>query len=301
MLRLPLVPRRHLSAMTLCLSGVCERGDAILSVFDRQLTLSGPGGVLAQSETAIKGARVNARWAVFFAGDDIRLVGFIIDRIKNRVLARSRVTLSTMQKTVVEARNAVHRECIETEILGRFGITLPNFLALNNRPVQDRALYDGLLHAVLDSKAGCDFLIAGFGARPRMAHIVSILDGTYGANHDREGVGAVGSGETVAHQTLSRLGYSKGLSAKEAAYVLCAAKFSAEDQYVGRGTYVSLFRRNGSVWVLDAEKVRGLWNPTTCAIPAAKMPAFRMVTRPSGVKRPHRAKRSTRKSPKHGR
>lgn len=291
--------------MTLCVSGVSESGDAIVSVFDRQLTLSdvASGVILAKSETAVKGVRVHDRWALFFAGDDIRHVGGIIDRLKNQLLDKPSVTLAQAQSTIVKTRNRVLRECVESEVLGPTGLTQSAFLRDGTRLIGDKAFYLELLRQVVNAKAGCDFLLAGFGKRRRMAHLVSILDGQYGTNHDREGYGAVGCGEHVAHQVINALGFSRELSLVQTAYILCAAKFAAEDDCIGRGTNVSVFRRDGSMWTFDADAVRAIWDRSTRVdLPVdldREMPEPQLVTRPTAA-RMRRAAQSTPKSPKHG-
>lgn len=289
--------------MTLCLPGVSERGDAIVSVFDSQATLTdGSGNVLATSQTTVKGARVSKQWAIFYAGDDTRHVGFVIDVVKNAILAKPRVSLAQAKQAVTKACSDVLCDCIEFEVLAKYQITLKEFWHRGRQRITDPAVYATVRRAVDTTNLDLDFLLAGFGARSNIAHLVVLKEGYQAFSCDREGFGAIGAGDVIARRVVNHLGYSTTWSSMRAAYVLCAAKFSAEaDQTVGKLTNVSLFKRDGSLWTLDAETVRQIWKGSPKSIPTdldQRMPPFRQISGPDSVRR---VARSIRKGPKRGR
>lgn len=284
--------------MTLCLAGICEDGEAVVCVFDKQLTLETPDEIV-KLDSAIKGARIHRQWALFFAGDDISLVSFIIDRIKNRLRNKRFVTLAEALSAVIRERDAVVRERISTEVLGFTGYTLPRFLREGSKLIGDEDLYGDLLKQVSGTGSGCDLLLFGFGLRSEMTHILLIPDRKYGVGCDREGYGAVGCGRDEAYKTLSHLKYSRSFTVNEAVYSLCGAKFSAEDDYVGKTTHVFVMKKKDAhAYAIDPEKVRSLWNTHLADVPGAlpNMPRLEPIgskrsARPQAQKAPRRGRK----------
>jgi uncharacterized protein (DUF2267 family) len=290
--------------MTLCVSGIAANQDAVISVFDRQLTLTdNAGSVLASTEEAVKVARINHGWALAFAGEDIRLVGLIMDSVKNELITKRPVSLERARQAVVSVRDRILNQTLSSEVLGRFGMDVETFWREGQQRITDPALYQSVRDRLLTAESGCDFLLAGFGTRARIAHIMAILDRYAGSSFDRLGFGAVGSGDVDAYQVLVALQYSRKFSVAEAAYALCAAKFAAESHLVGRGTHVSIFKRDGSMCVLNAEVVRPLVQQYGVKhMPAgieALMPPLKQIVAP--YRNLRRATKSARKSPTRGR
>jgi len=244
---------RKLSAMTLCLAAVCDSGESLACVFDQQLTLT-----TTAADVLSKAARVNERWLLLYAGDDIAQVGTVYDRVKRRLLNRRAVTLPEAQNAVASACDEVIRENLEHGPLAPLNVTVPNFLKRSHQLVDDEDYRGLLMHQVQVATLGSDFLLVGFDERDQ-PHIVTLEDGRKPTNHDRHGYGWVGSGAIVAQHHVVSLGYTKHLPKLAAGYVLCAAKFTAESAYISKTTHLSVLRKDGSVWTLDTDAARRVW------------------------------------------
>ena len=245
------LPERKLSAMTLCLAAVCDSGNSITCVFDKQLTTDE-----SMADVMSKAVRVNASWLLMFAGNDVSQAGLIIDRLKKTLLPKSNVSLTTAQHDVQLAYSEVCVECIEVSVLPP-GWTYEAFRAEGLRKMGEERFHDLSLQAS-SLRLGLDFLLAGFDERG-LAHVVCMVERQPPKNCDRHGYGSLGSGALVAEHLLAFTKYATKLSEQSAVYHLCAAKFFAESAYVGLKTHIAVFRKTGELLKSDGAVIRALW------------------------------------------
>lgn len=289
--------------MTLCLAAVCDSGNSIACVFDQQLTT-----YTAAADVLSKAARVNERWLLLYAGDDISQVGTVYDRVKRRLLdRRERVTLPEAQGTVSEICNEVMRENLERGPLGLFGYSVPDFAKRSTELVADEHQREALIEAIANARLGADFLLAGFDERDQ-PHVVTFHDDPDDfapRNHDRHGFGHVGSGGLVAQHYLMSLGFSRHLPSLSTGYALCASKFMAESAVVGKTTKLSVLKRDGSLWSFKTSAAREIWEEKgrpkiPVGIEDQLTPLKRLWPTPTAPQAAPPATRRVRKSPKHG-
>lgn len=240
--------------MSLCLAAICDSGQAIACVFDEQWTTvhSAAGGLS-------KGARINEHWLLFYAGDDVRQVGSVYDRVKRQLLKADGVTLKQAQEAVRDACDEVVNEDLAHGPLRPIGVTVHEFFRNSHQLVADDARREALFDQIAAARLGSEFLLVGFDDRG-LPHVVALTDDGQSHNFDRRGFLAVGSGEAVSSHYLAALGYSRHLPVQSMVYAISAAKFIAESATVGKKTHVAVLRRDGGPLLLTkTARVRALW------------------------------------------
>jgi hypothetical protein len=183
--------------MTLCLSAICERGNAIACVFDDQWT-----STYTAAEGLSKAARINERWLLLYAGDDIRRIGAIYDRVKRELLAASAVTLTQAQETVRKACDDVVNEELAHGPLRPLGVTVAEFLQQSHYLVPNEQWRNRIWDQINAARVGSDFLLVGFDERGQ-PHLAVLADD--GQNHHLERRGRPGKRKGTRELVLAPL------------------------------------------------------------------------------------------------
>lgn len=239
--------------MTLCVAAVCDSGDSIACVYDAQLSLHHTSG-----EVLRKAARVNERWAMLFAGDEISKVAKIIERVKESLRGANDLGYDEMYRFVAETYRGALREKIEAVVLAHLGMSHAEFKDRGYERLGPQIFAECVFKAE-QVRVGAEFLVCGFDDR-QMPHVFGITEGGEDLNFQRSGLGAIGSGGIVAQHMLLFHKYSRAWTANVAVYHLCAAKFMAERAQLGRKTHASLLRaRDEWLTEIDTKQIRTLW------------------------------------------
>ena len=176
--------------MSLCLAGICKSGSAIALVFDERLSTSE-----SVADVVTKGARIAPLWALLFAGDNIRSVHSVYDRLKRRLVHQKALSVATVQDEILKAQNQVFLE----EIAPRFLPVDVTFQEFKRNP-SSVPNHEQIAADMAFAQRGYDFLLAGFDDRG-LAHVVELpADGE--AVHCRWGYGELGSGYKMAAHYL---------------------------------------------------------------------------------------------------
>jgi hypothetical protein len=256
--------------MSLCLAGICKSGSAIALVFDERLSTNE-----SLADVLTKGARIAPLWALLFAGDNIRSVHSVYDRLRRRLVHQKALSVATVQDEILKAQSQVFLEEIAPRLLP-VGVTLQEF----KRNPSSVPNHEQIAADMAFARRGYDFLLAGFDDRG-LAHVVE-LPADAEAVHCRWGYGELGSGYKMAAHYLKFCKYSRDLSAREAAFHLCAAKFFSESGSVGPTTQIRLLAKDGTRTTMRSAPVRQLWQregrPRVPEKLLSKMPKFEIAT-----------------------
>ena len=284
--------------MTLCIAAVAGSGQAIMLLSDTRFSLGYTSG-----ETLNKLSKVHQRWGVSIAGDDIGQASPVIEAVKRWVWDVKLPTRLEIENAFVTATHDALVKKIEAEVLSPYNLTINEFVTTAFRDLGPDAFAD-LRQQVAHAKLGCEFLVFGFDERER-ANLFHVKDRGVVDDHCRTGFWAIGSGDYAAISTLAFHDYNTHLDLPTAAYLICSAKFMAERADLGKTTMVGYMVPNGTVFRVDPEPVRILWDadgkPRLPEKLVDRMPEFYEQAGSRPARRPKRLAALTPKSPKHGR
>ena len=252
--------------MTVCIAAICDGGKAIAVAMDQMISTES-----VSANVGMKGIKAHERWLVMYAGD-ISRVEFIIEHFHFRLgEEQQKRGFSVPPAYLVEDTFSwvLHYEIqAETKrnILGRYGLDMPSFLAKGRAYFGD-AVFEEVKREVDAVRLGCEFLVVGFAEDDTARLFGFISPGSAEPVAQRYapiGFWAIGSGATNALASLMFHGHQQAAPHGLGLYHVCDAKFMAESALgVGDTTVLGVFRSDGEIGYLSNRQiadVRKIWD-----------------------------------------
>jgi len=220
--------------MTVCISTIAAKSQAIVMVADKALTYRDGGGrsPAMQFDTGIRKILPigNSGWYVLIAGD-ASFAGDVIEQAKSE-LDRSPSLRSV--RVMMSCMKTAYQRCRESAVTDN--ILSPNLLNKRLLVARPQSLlplpsshYEDVIEDVQGFDAGTSLLVCGFDdERKPKPHIFSVLDPGIYENHDLAGVHAIGIGQDTAMARLLQMETDKRDDLSKALYEAFDAKASAE-------------------------------------------------------------------------
>jgi len=218
--------------MTLCAAAIA--GDSqIVTISDTMIS----GATLQSDGCTLKMEPFARDWLAMFAGDDITQCLPVIQRAKKYFANRA--------NTVVTARAAFkrayqqHLNEMKTDVVLNGNLDMKTFLSSGKRRFTEKvyaALYERM-DAIKSIGTNVAFLIFGFDGEGR-PHIFTVGDQGADCTFDKPGFCCIGSGMYAADAMLHYFGQAAYKPIYETVFNLCAAKFMAERNGVGKDTFL---------------------------------------------------------------
>jgi hypothetical protein len=237
--------------VTVCIAGVADDGETIVTVTDRKVGF----GSLSADKAVFKSDLLGYKSLILTAGNDVARARNVIEKSKPRI--REEMTTKEendprrMAEIVFEECNAERDRVIEASVLKRRGYTWKIFKDAG-KDFCTEAVYFDMQNEISAVKLSLDFLVVGFDGKKQNPHIFYTNWETPPECYDDLGFYAIGSGAANAISYLAHaveyLDYGKAAGKGTVLYHLMAAKFMAESaQDVGRDTFPIIFPKDGPI------------------------------------------------------
>jgi hypothetical protein len=241
--------------MSICIAGICRGANAIVTVSDRMISLS---GYASGDDVTRKIEALGANWTVMLAGDDISPAVPILERLRDMADA----TLQEVSDKVKKSYKVQLKIVGEDTVLKTYGYDSMETFLVDGRVQLGELVFKEAVDKLMQVQLKCDLLCAGFDVNER-PHVFSECDPGQVHYYDKPGFWAIGSGEHGALSTLLSLHYDVRNDLPTCIYHVLAAKYTAETAFgVGRGTFPIVLKPNipisGISWKME-KKCRQEW------------------------------------------
>jgi hypothetical protein len=233
--------RRHTEEklVTVCISAICEKGNAIVSATDGAISY----GISADVNTYKM--RVLKDWLFQFSGT-FSNADLIMEEIERELKKDSAASSNSKVKIQELLQNAYRRrfsQWISDRNLAVYDLSVEEFKR-EGLKIFGSDIFSELTHALAQDSERFNesMLVSGFPDDHPLAVLYEInREGKF--SHSTTGIAAIGSGGVVAMTTLLLLGCSRYMPLEFTLYAVAAAKFSAENcDGVGRSTNIVITR-----------------------------------------------------------
>jgi len=243
--------------VTVCIAAMANSGGSIIIAADQMISTQ----MTTADGVALKIFGVHPNWAVMSAGDMTQVAPILYavrESLKDKEPLHAEV-----ERAVVDAYKERLITEEEDQVLGRFGLTVKNFLSTGLKSFGD-ANFSQIVAELGQITLGVELLAAGYDVKG-LPHIFSVSHPGKVENHDVTGFWAIGSGQYSALGSLYFHSYNKRISPQEALFHVCEAKFMAE-RASGVGPASSVLcigpEGRGEIGVqeiIDLKEIRKIW------------------------------------------
>lgn len=266
--------------MTVCISAVCTKDQAIVMASDQMLSM---GGYMSADGCTTKVDPFYYHWFSQFSADDVSAITPIYDNIRDYDESNPAGRVVDVASIAKDSYKKQRLLQIEDDILASYGLTWEQFKSEGRTRLGDRD-FEIVIEAIRRYDLQVEMLVAGFDGQNE-PHIFTVGNPGKVDYYDKVGFWAIGSGRHQALASLFASQYRLNAPLEECvAHVLCA-KFSAESaQGVGEKTFLIVYTKEDlligvSTDVEDAVK-RG-WKRLP-KIPSRLLPKIRQSLDESG-------------------
>jgi hypothetical protein len=256
-IRSPKPSELRVSAVTICIAALCNGGKTIVTASDQMVSLSSGQ---ASDNLALKTHPIHEHWWVLSASNDSEHVPLILEQASSFLTKRETPTIQQIANAIGRATDATIAERVRVKALRKYQIT-PRELWLEGRQkLPDKTFERLALKIEAVEKLDCDFLACGFDEFGD-GHICKIGTNETAVIYDSPGFWAIGTGVDSVLNLMAfyadRYMLTKHTTPlSHALYLVCAAKFMAEQTHeggIGRQTLVSIHEFNKPVrWLAPA-------------------------------------------------
>src|SRR3990167_1493764 len=145
--------------MTLCIAATADYGQAIVVLSDTRVSLGYTSG-----ESFNKASKVNQRWAVSIAGDNVTCASPVIEAAKERLWDIDRPSRKEVETVIVASVHEQLIKKIEAEVLSPYNFTVNEFTKSAHLDLGPEAFGD-LRQQIAHVTLGVEFLVFGFDKR----------------------------------------------------------------------------------------------------------------------------------------
>jgi hypothetical protein len=224
------------------------------------------GGIFSADELSEKINPIGRNWSVLQAGNDVTDAPFIIDRARFLLKRVVSPTPSQAAGSIDRAYKERLQQQIESQVLAKYGLSLPAFLKDGKRRLTERT-FNSIFDKIGLVQLSMEFLVVGFDLSGE-GHILYI-DGVHKpASYDDFGFCAIGSGSDSAHAALAfhanQNHFGSHLDLTQSVYCACSAKFMAEfASDVGKHTFLTIHKPDAETQFISDlridDEIRKAW------------------------------------------
>ncbi|MDR3715090.1 MAG: hypothetical protein P4L51_19935 [Puia sp.] len=209
---------------------------------------------------ALKTKPIHDHWHVLSASNDSEHVPFILDHTATLLGKYETPTIQQVLNAMSRSIDAKVNEHVRVKALRNYQMTGREFWLEGRKNLTDKTFDRLALKIEKTEKLDCDFLVCGFDERGD-GHLFKITTESDGVLYDSPGFWAIGTGVDSVLNLMAfyadRYMLTKHTTTlSHALYLVCAAKFMAEQTHegsIGRQTLVSIHEFNKPVrWLAPA-------------------------------------------------
>jgi hypothetical protein len=256
-IRPPKPSELRVSAVTICIAALCNGGKTIVTASDQMVSFSSGQGA---DYLAIKTRPIHDHWSVLSASNDSEHVPFILDHAAKLLGKHESPTIQQVLSAMSRSIDAKVNEHVRVKALRNYQMTGREFWLEGRQKLTDKTFDRLALKIEKTEKLDCDFLVCGFDEYAD-GHLFKITTEGDGVLYDAPGFWAIGTGVDSVLNLMAfyadRYMLTKHTATLNTAlYLVCAAKFMAEQTHeggIGRQTLVSIHEFNKPVrWLAPA-------------------------------------------------
>ncbi len=234
--------------MTVCITAVCDNGNAVVAASDRMITHLGLSIEFTHNTPKIY--PLCEKCVMLSAGNALAHTK-IVDVIKDKLAGKKDETIEQIANMISDVYQDLRREEVEGILLKTRGITIESFYDnyIKHFPIELVQMIDG---TISNYNLGLDLIICGIDRKG--AHVFGVVNPGIANCYDSLGFYAIGSGLPHA-STLLAFTYEPGMSLEDMKKYLYKVKKNAEvAPGVGKETDMSVITDNG-IEVINLEEI----------------------------------------------